>query len=475
MFNVQGEAILKCPKRFSILNNVRFNPFINLFQILKQIATGRSDGKSLSGRATRSGLWIGGGFVLQRALQFASNLILTRLLFPEAFGLMALCSVFLVGLAMFSDIGLKPAVIRDPRGDDPAFLNTAWTIQIIRGLVLFVSGCLLAYPISIIYDNTILFPLLAVLSTTAAITGFTSIKMITAERDLNFRTITFVATVGQITHIVSMVLLAYYWPSVWALAIGGVIGSLTTLVIGHILLHGHQHRFQFEPASARSLVHFGKWIFLSTIVSFLGGEGLRAIQAGFITPAEFGILAIAYTIAAIPVDLSLKLTASVGLPALSEAYRTSPKEFLRILNNFRKRLLIVSLLLVTAVAFTGEALISLLYDARYHAAGALVVAITLANAVILISSGHDNALFVLGKSKTYLWMMCLGTAGRIIATIVGLKFFGILGMLISIGIANLITLMFYWRIMSNLELMNFKFDLVALMIILIISLSMVFL
>ena len=165
---------------------------------IKGSMMGGSSAQSLSGRAARSGAWIGGGFVVQRGLQFASNLILTRLLFPEAFGLMALCSVFLVGLAMFSDLGLKPAIIRDARGTDPDFLNTAWTIQIIRGLVLFVCGCLLAYPISVIYDRAILFPLLATLSTTAAITGFASIKLITAERDLNFRTVTFIQIAGQV-------------------------------------------------------------------------------------------------------------------------------------------------------------------------------------------------------------------------------------------------------------------------------------
>lgn len=427
--------------------------------------TGGSSAQSLSGRAARSGIWIGGGFVVQRGLQFASNLILTRLLFPEAFGLMALCSVFLVGLAMFSDLGLKPAIIRDTRGNEPDFLNTAWTIQIVRGFVLFVGGCILAYPISVIYDRAILFPLLATLSTTAAITGFASIKLITAERDLNFRTVTFIQITGQIVHILTMVILAVYWRSVWALVVGGIVGTLTTLAIGHALLPGHRHRLRIDPAAAKSLVHFGKWIFLSTIVTFLGGEGLRAIQAGFITPAEFGVLAIANTIAAIPIELSLKLTSSIGLPSLAETYRKSPDNLQNVLQSFRKRLLLVSFGLVSAVVFTSEALVSLLYDARYHDAGAYVVAITLANAITLISTGYDSAVLALGKSKTYLWMMGTLTIGRIVGTIIGLKIFGILGMLVGIGIANLLVLLVYWAIMNRMYLLDLKLDLVALAII----------
>ncbi len=336
------------------------------FARVMRMVSGGSDPGSLSGRAAQSGVWIGGGFVIQRVLQLGSNLILTRLLFPEAFGLMALATIFLVGLAMFSDLGIKPAIIRDPRGNDPDFLNTAWTIQVIRGFVLFVVGCLLAYPISLIYRQPILFPLLAVLSTTAAIAGFTSVKMSTAERDLDFRAVTFIQLAGQLATIVSMVVLAFTWRSVWALAIGNIVGSLATVVLGFWLLQGHTHKFQLDPHAAKSLVHFGKWIFLSTIVTFLGGEGLRAIQGGLITPAEFGVLAIAYTISSIPIELAVKITSSIGLPALSEAYRDDPQKLSGMLRKFRVRVLTISLTLVTIVVLTSKILVELLYDERYH-------------------------------------------------------------------------------------------------------------
>ena len=66
---------------------------------------------SLFARALRGGALTAGSYAFTQALRLASNLILTRLLFPEAFGLMALVSVVLVGLAMFSDVGIGPAAI----------------------------------------------------------------------------------------------------------------------------------------------------------------------------------------------------------------------------------------------------------------------------------------------------------------------------------------------------------------------------
>jgi O-antigen/teichoic acid export membrane protein len=418
--------------------------------------------QTLGGRAMQSGIWITAGFGIQRVLQFGSNLILTRLLFPEAFGTMALATVFLVGLAMFSDIGLKPAVIRDPRGDDPDFLNTAWTIQAIRGLGLWLAGCLLAYPISLIYDQPILFPLLMVLSATAAITGFQSIGMATAERKLDFLRPTVVGLVGQVISIAVLVILAYYWRSVWALAVGNIVGSMATLLAGHLLIRGHRHRFRFEIEAARSITSFGKWIFLTTIVTFLGGEGLRAIQAGLITPAEFGVLAIAYTIAAIAVELPLKITGSVGLPALAEAGRANPDRTAVVLYKLRQRVLIVAVGVAAMIALASESIIQTLYDERYHAAGSYVAALTLSNAIALVYSGYLTLLLARGESRTQMFFNAAASALRIAGVVAGFTMMKIHGMIVGIGFANLIVLTGFWVYFRHLAESNFKLDMVLL-------------
>ncbi|HBB84471.1 MAG TPA: polysaccharide biosynthesis protein, partial [Sulfitobacter sp.] len=92
-------------------------------------------------RALRSTSWIVLSYGGAQAIRLASNLILTRLLFPEAFGLMALIQVVIVGLTLFSDVGIGPSIAQSKRGDDRDFLNTAWTIQAIRGGCLWLAAC----------------------------------------------------------------------------------------------------------------------------------------------------------------------------------------------------------------------------------------------------------------------------------------------------------------------------------------------
>ena len=93
---------------------------------------------SLKQRALNAGFWSLAGYGFNQALRFGSNLLMTRLLVPEMFGVMTIAYVVMTGLAMFSDLGLRPSVVQSKRGSDPVFLNTAWATQILRGLLLGV-------------------------------------------------------------------------------------------------------------------------------------------------------------------------------------------------------------------------------------------------------------------------------------------------------------------------------------------------
>jgi len=81
--------------------------------------------ENIKKKAIKGAAFVLAGYGLSQALRLGGNLILTRLLVPELFGIMALARAFITGLLFFSDIGLRPSIIRSPRGDDPVFLNTA--------------------------------------------------------------------------------------------------------------------------------------------------------------------------------------------------------------------------------------------------------------------------------------------------------------------------------------------------------------
>ena len=128
----------------------------------------------LRSRALVGSLWVVSGYGGRELIRLANNLILTRLLFPEAFGFMAIVNVILLGLAMFADIGLPDKIVQSNRGEERRFLDTAWTLQILRGGFLFLVSCWLAWPLARFYDEPSLLGMLPVAGTALLIGGFRS-------------------------------------------------------------------------------------------------------------------------------------------------------------------------------------------------------------------------------------------------------------------------------------------------------------
>ena len=92
----------------------------------------------------RAALWLLGSNLTSQALRLASNLLLARWLAPDAFGLIAAVNTLYFGLVMFSDLGIWQSIVRSDRGQHPRMLGTAWSVQLLRGVVLALAVLCLA-------------------------------------------------------------------------------------------------------------------------------------------------------------------------------------------------------------------------------------------------------------------------------------------------------------------------------------------
>ena len=148
----------------------------SVFQSLRRLLRYEDEKASLKRRAAQGSLWEMSGRFAQQGLRLAGNLILTRLLFPEAFGLMAMVNVVIRGIQMFSDVGIRGSIISDRRGDDPRFLNTAWTFQICRGFLIWLATCVEAWFAARVYGAPELLLMIPVAGLNSAIGGFRSFR-----------------------------------------------------------------------------------------------------------------------------------------------------------------------------------------------------------------------------------------------------------------------------------------------------------
>jgi O-antigen/teichoic acid export membrane protein len=149
-----------------------------------------SAGISLRRRLLAGASWSMTGYVLAQAMRLATNLLLTHLLAPEHFGLMALVNVLMIGLAMFSDIGIGPGIIQSARGTDQRYLDTAWTLQFLRGIAMWVCCVIATWPFARFYEQPLLVWIVPVAGLSAVISGLNSTKIFTLQREIDLRRLT---------------------------------------------------------------------------------------------------------------------------------------------------------------------------------------------------------------------------------------------------------------------------------------------
>ena len=396
----------------------------------------RFRGGSLNARFMRGSMFTLSGYAVGQFLRLISNLVLTRLLFPEAFGLMALVAVIVQGLAMFSDVGVSPAIMQSKRGDDQHFLDTAWTIQVIRGGLLWLFACAIAMPVAQIYEEPLLAWILPCAGISLLISGFNPTRMDTANRHLLLGRLTGLDLIAQATGIAIAILLAWYLQSVWALVISGVASAAILLFLYNVFLPGQSNRFRWEREAASELINFGKWIFLSTICGFLYMQGDKLLLGMYLPLDQFGIYNIGFFLASFPLLMGGVLTRKVLIPLYRERPPAESFENYRKLQKMRFLLTAAMIALTGGVSAAGVVLIDLLYDPRYAMAGAIVVLIAsmqIPHIIVLtyeqasLAAGDSRRFFVLSAARAVLTLGCL---------FAGLAYAGLFGALVGQGIAS---------------------------------------
>lgn len=395
-------------------------------------------GSGLGARAMRSSALTVGSYGTQQALRLASNLILTRLLFPEAFGMMALVYMVIQGLNMFSDAGVTPAIMQSKRGDDPKFLNTAWTLQVGRGVILWLCAIALSWPLAAFYEAPQLAQILPVLGITLVLSGLFPTRKDTANRHLMMGRVTLLELAGQSFGIVVGVVLAWLTGSIWALVISGLATSVAHLVLYTLFLPGDHNRFGWDKSAVSELINFGRWIFLSTIAGFFLYQGDKIILGKFLSIEMLGIYNIGFFLASFPFLLGNLAIQKVLIPIYRERPpKDSPENYAKL----RKMRFLVSTALLTmsgVLALSGNWIIGFLYDSRYMLSGGVLVFVAVSQIPHLILLTYDQAALAAGDSRRFFVLNAARAVLMIAGLWVGVALGGLFGALIGATLAGIL-------------------------------------
>jgi len=363
-------------------------------------------------------------FVSSKLLRLISNLILTRLLFPDLFGLIAIIYVVISTIVMLTDIGVGPYLIQNKKDNSAAVLNTAWTLQIIRGVVVWLVLCVLSSLLyyfqslgflsnASVYSHEDLPLLIVVASLSMVISGFNSISIHSLSRDLNVRRIITITFVSRLFSITSMLSIALYYPSIWVLIAGALIYSFLYMSASHVFLPSdHKKRLMLDKEVVNQIIHFGKWVFLSTMMTLAIMNGDRIILSGFISSELLGLYAIAFLFIDAAKGLFSTINQRVWFPLLSNIKREDKGKVKAAYYKIRLYQDMTAYIVAGVLFVIAPLIIEILYDERYSDAGYIfsILSLSISSAglttieSIFISLGLSKYTSIINFSRAvFLW------------------------------------------------------------------------
>ena len=272
---------------------------------------------SLGERTVKSGIWASATKVTSRGLSLLALVILARLLDPSDFGLMGIALLSLTGLKQFSQLGLNTALIQHQSDDVDEYLDTAWTMQVVRGVVLAAILAAAAPFVAGFFDMPRATPILRAIALSPLLYGFWNPGVIYFRKSLEFhKNFAFEAS-GAVMRFVVSVGYALAYPSVWALVFGYLTADVVRLFVSY-LLHDHRPRPALDLTYARELFGYGKWITGTGMLYYLFNQGDDVVVGWLLAASALGFYQVAYQLSNSPATEVTHVISAVIFPMFSK-------------------------------------------------------------------------------------------------------------------------------------------------------------
>jgi O-antigen/teichoic acid export membrane protein len=386
---------------------------------------------SLQEMTIKASSWTILGYGLGQIVRFIGHLIVARILIPADFGLMQLVYVFIQGLHMFSDLGLGPNVIQHHKGEESDFLTTAWTVQILRGVILWLMTFVIAYPVAYIYEAPQLAWLLPVAGLGIFIDSFASINLIVMNRKMEMKKLAWIETLVQCVGVIAMVVCALKWHSVWALVIASLTTALLKTILSYYVVPGVKMHLNWHKEYAWEIIHFGKWIFLGSIIGFFVTKLDRLILGLYLSKTDLGLYGIAAGIVLLILEVANMLTSKVLLPIYAHLKNQSSENFEKKIGHVRMLTMLLVLPPLFILAIWGQQIVNLLYTPIYAQAGWIIQILAIGGCFKVITLTLMPLLIAVGDSFRMMCVQATQSVILIILLVIGGYYFGIFGLIVA--------------------------------------------
>lgn len=399
-------------------------------------------------------------FGTQAVIKLGSSLILTRLLRPEAYGIITILMSVTFVIELIGDINVTLFIIRDKHGEEPKYLNTAWTLQLGRSLlnavVLFFCAPLIS---KYVYHTPDLTDPLRFISVWFVLAAGQSMSFPIAIRRKRSRIIMYSELIATFLSSSFAVIYCYYSRDYWGLIYATVLQRALITVMTHLYFPELRPKLHFDWAAAREILGFTKFTMPSSLITLALSQFDKIALLRLFDLHLLGIYGLAGNIAAPIESLIGKISQMVLYPRCAHDFRTDPETYwIKYYTNNVK--VFLSILFVPAAIGGGaRLLIAVLYDSRYALAGPILQAFMLRAMLFAVASPAEDLLIATGESQVILIGNIFRAVGMLAASLTGYYFFGLMGFAYGVALSGLPPLIYYLWLQNQKRILIFKYEL----------------
>jgi lipopolysaccharide exporter len=397
-------------------------------------------------------------FGASAVFRLASSLVLTRLLTPEAYGIFGILFSFLFIVELVSDVGSTALLIRHPRGKEPVFVHTIWTIRLIRSLVnsliIFFGAPVAAH----VYNLPELTNPLRLLSLMFLLAGGESMAYILAQRDQKARISNYTDMISNAAMTIFVIGAGFLIRDHYALILGALFRRVLITVSSHFLYRDVGVAIAFDREAVREQFKFARFVIPSSILTIVLSQYDKVLLLKLSNLSLVGIYTIAGNILAPVSGVIVHNARAVLYPRFAEYFRSDRSSARARHYSENTRLLLIGVLIPALVAGLGNLFVQILYDARYAPAGHILMVLALGALLSAFLNASENMLVASGKNHFVFVGNAIWLASAIPASFLGFYAFGFEGFLWFNLAARLPSLIYFYYEQRRFGLLGLRYE-----------------
>ena len=391
-------------------------------------------------------------------IRLGSSLILTRLLDPEAFGVVAILSSVAFVLELISDVGTVALLIRHPRGGEPRFIHTLWTVRLLRSALNFVLLYAFAPRIAELYEAPFLADALRIYSFTFLLAGLQSMSFLIAQRDQRARILNYTELVTSAAMTVSVVMLAWVLRDYYAFVYGALIQRALMSLASFLYYREVGVAFAWDREAVRDQFKFAKVVLPSSLLTIALSQYDRIVLLKLFDLSLLGLYGLAAGIIAPLAGLSSKNSRVVLYARCADYVRADRSSVGRRYYGENAKLMRLGVVLPALVAGLAPAIVGTLYDSRYASAGPILMLMALATVLGGFENPAENLLVAAGRTHVVLMSNVIRVVVLPITTLLGYYFFGFNGFLAGTLFPPLAVMAYCFFEQRRLQLLDHRIE-----------------